>query len=161
MATVTIERLSKMAKSPKLNNEITKFLGGVTQGTIGKKKITVQVGRIDDAVIGTDGKPKTRYTLVVNSKRSKYLLRSWQACYQVHQIVSAGDAKEIFTQSGDLKAGMDEIIGTDAIRKVFDYVCPINLYSRNELAKKAVNTSIKVGNPKKDRAWESFVEFDN
>ena len=115
----------------KLNSNITRFLGGVTQGKLGKKNITVQVGRIDNAVLGTD------------------------------QIVASGDAKEIFTQAGDLKKGMDDIIGTDAIRSVFDYICPINLYSKNELAKKAVNTSIKVGNPKKDKAWEQFVEFSN
>ena len=136
----------------KLNSNITRFLGGVTQGKLGKKNITVQVGRIDNAVLGTDGKPKVRYRLVVNGKESKY---------QVHQIVASGDAKEIFTQAGDLKKGMDDIIGTDAIRSVFDYICPINLYSKNELAKKAVNTSIKVGNPKKDKAWEQFVEFSN
>lgn len=150
-----------MAKSPKLNTEITRFLGGVTSGTVGKKKITVQVGRIDNAVVGTDGKPKVRYTLVVNGKRSKHLIRSWQGAYQVHQIIASGDAKEIFTQAGDLKAGMTDVIGTDAMRSVFDYLCPINLYSKNEKAKHAVNKSIKVGNPKKDRAWEQFVEFDN
>tara|TARA_Y100001938_G_scaffold147672_1_gene229389 strand:+ start:216 stop:665 length:450 start_codon:yes stop_codon:yes gene_type:complete len=149
-----------MAKA-KLNSDITRFLGGVTQGKLGKKNITVQVGRIDNAVLGTDGKPKVRYRLVVNGKESKYLIRSWQGAYQVHQIVASGDAKEIFTQAGDLKKGMTDIIGTDAIRSVFDYICPINLYSKNELAKKAVNTSIKVGNPKKDKAWEQFVEFQN
>ena len=111
----------------KLNSNITRFLGGVTQGKLGKKNITVQVGRIDNAVLGTDGKPKVRYRLVVNGKESKYLIRSWQGAYQVHQIVASGDAKEIFTQAGDLKKGMDDIIGTDAIRSVFDYICPINL----------------------------------
>jgi len=61
-------KVKKMATA-KLNSNITRFLGGVTQGKLGKKNITVQVGRIDNAVLGADGKPKVRYRLVVNGKK--------------------------------------------------------------------------------------------
>jgi hypothetical protein len=150
-----------MAKAKvKLNTEISKYLSATTPMKLGARAFRVGVARIDDAVLNDAGKPVARYTLIINGKQSKYLLRSWQGAYQVHQVILAGDGAKMFTKSGDLKASMPELIGTDKLREEFAYVCPIGLYNNNQGAKKAVNIGVKAGtNFKKDNVWESFLTF--
>ena len=87
-------------------------------------------------------------------------MRSWQAVYQVHQIILGGDAEKLFTKSGDIKASALVSLGTDKVREQFDYVCPIGLYNNNPDAKKAVNIAVKNGvNLKKDNVWSEFLTF--
>tara|TARA_Y100000114_G_scaffold21740_1_gene17515 strand:+ start:528 stop:986 length:459 start_codon:yes stop_codon:yes gene_type:complete len=147
--------------TPKLNTKINDYMKATTPFTIDKKAYRVGAGRVDNAVYSEEQKKTVaRYRLVINGKESKYLLRSWQSVYQVHQIVLAGDASKLFTKAGDLKSGMDDILGTDKIRETFDYVCPIGLYNNNPDAKKAINMAVKNGvNFKKDNVWEEFLTF--
>ncbi len=143
----------------KLNSMITRPLSTTTRYTLGKKDFIVSSGAVENAVIGTDGKPKLRYKLVVNEKPSKYLLRSWQGIHQVHQIIVSGDADKIFTKAGELKANMPDLIGTDKIRELFPYVCPIGLYNKPEIKEK-VNKAVKSSTSlKKDTVWEQFLTF--
>lgn len=150
-----------MAKA-KLNTEINDYMRATTPFMLDKKAYRVGAGRVDDAVFSKElNKTVARYRLVINGKESKHYLRSWQAVYQVHQIVLSGDAKEIFTKSGDIKASALVYLGTDAVREKFDYVCPIGLYNNNPNAKKAVNMAVKANvNFKKDNVWQEFLTFD-
>lgn len=150
-----------MAK-PKLNTVINDYMKATTPFTIDGKSFRVGAGRVDNAVYSDEKKDTVaRYRLVINDKPSKHYLRSWQAVYQVHQIVLSGDAKEIFTKSGDIKASACVTLGTDAIREKFDYVCPIGLYNNNPNAKKAVNIGVKQNvNFKKDNVWQEFLTFN-
>jgi hypothetical protein len=148
-----------MAK-PKLNTEINDYMKATTPFNIGNKAYRVGAGRVDNAVIGSQGKPVARYALVINGKQSKHFLRSWQTVYQVHQIILGGDADKLFTKTGELKASMLVDLGTDKIRETFSYVCPIGLYNTNPEAKKAINIAVKNQvNLKKDNVWEQFLTF--
>ena len=150
-----------MAK-PKLNTEINDYMKATTPFTIGNKAYRVGAGRVDNAVYSEEQKKTVaRYSLVINGKQSKHYLRSWQAVYQVHQIILGGDAEKLFTKSGDIKASALVSLGTDKVREQFDYVCPIGLYNNNPDAKKAVNIAVKNGvNLKKDNVWSEFLTFN-
>jgi len=150
-----------MAK-PKLNTKINDYMRATTPFMLNGKEYRVGAGRVDNAVFNEEqGKTVARYKLVINDKPSKHYLRSWQAVYQVHQIVLSGDADKLFTKGGDIKASALITLGTDAVREKFDYVCPIGLYNNNPNAKKAVNMGVKQNiNFKKDNVWQEFLTFN-